>query len=91
MIHSLSGGVIADNEMYTFAKVRTQDAPYWYIAPFKVEAGDLVLVPTPNGNQEGTVERVEYHTPQTAPVSPKRAREILCLLAKKILTDPHKL
>ena len=83
MIHSLSGGVIAENEVYTFAKVRVGGVPAWFIAPFKVEAGDLVLVPTAGGPSEGEVERVENCTPQTAPVSVKRAREILALLPKK--------
>ncbi len=82
MIHSLSGGIIAENEIFTFAKVRVGDAPCWYIAPFKVEAGDRVLVPTLTGTAEGSVERVENCTPQTAPVSVKRAREILSLLRK---------
>ena len=82
MIHSLSGGVIADNEMYTFAKVRVGGAPCWFLAPFKVEAGDRVLVPTAGGEAEGEVERVEFCTPQTAPVSVRRAREILALLPK---------
>ncbi len=83
MIHSLSGGVIADNEFQTYAKVRVGDVPAWYLCPFKAEAGDVVLVPTAGGTAEGVVERIETHTPQTAPVSPKRAREILCVVTKK--------
>lgn len=79
MIHSLSGGVIAANEVYTFAKVRIGDTPRWYIAPFRVKAGDPVLAPTESGPQEGVVERVENCTPQTAPVSVKYARELIRL------------
>ncbi len=80
MIHSLSGGVIAENGVVTFAKVRVGDMPCWYLAPFKVEAGQHVLVPYGGGTAEGVVERVENCTPQTAPVSVKRAKEILALL-----------
>ena len=82
MIHSLSGGVIADNEIYTFAKVRIGDVPRWYLSPLKVEAGDRVLVPTANGEEEGTVERVENCTPQTAPIPIRRAAEILAVLGE---------
>ncbi len=82
MIHSLSGGVIADNEMYTFAKVRTDGVPAWFLSPFRVKAGDLVLVPAAGGEAVGEVERVENCTPQTAPVPVKRAREILGIVPK---------
>ena len=82
MIHSLSGGVIADNEIYTFAKVRIGDMPRWFIANLRVEAGDRVLVPTSDGTEEGTVERVENCTPQTAPIPVRRAAEILAVLPK---------
>ena len=82
MIHSLSGGVIADGTIYTFAKVRVGEVPMWFIAPFAVKAGDRVLVPLGGGTAEGEVERTENCSPATAPVSLKRAREILALLPK---------
>ncbi len=82
MIHSLSGGVIAENEIMRFAKVRLAEGVAWYLAPFLVEAGDKVLVPYGGAEAEGEVERVELCSPQTAPVSVKRAREILSLLPK---------
>ena len=45
MIHSLSGGVLGDNGVYTFAKVEVEGAPRWYVAPFPVKEGDTVAVP----------------------------------------------
>ena len=82
MIHSLSGGVIADNEVFDFARVRLQETAMWFLAPMRVATGDRVLVPFDGGTAEGTVERVERCTVQTAPVSLKRTREILALLPK---------
>ena len=76
MIHSLSGGVIADNMPVTFAKVDIMGAPYWYIAPFPVEVGEKVLAPFGKEErlQEATVLKVETCTPQTAPVPVSRAK-----------------
>ncbi len=75
MIHSLSGGVIADNMPVTFAKVDILGMPYWYIAPFKVEVGEKVLAPYKEGRLvEGIVLKVETCSPQTAPVPLSRAK-----------------
>lgn len=76
MIHSLSGGVIADNMPLNFAKVAIMGAPYWYVAPFPVEAGDRVLAPfgTEEKLLEATVLKVEVCTPQTAPVPVARVK-----------------
>ena len=71
MIHSLSGGVLADGEVYTFAKVDVAGTPCWYLAPRKVEAGNKVL---------GVVVRTENCTRQTAPVPVGRAKNILRIL-----------
>ena len=78
MIHSLSGGVIADNGSYLFAKVEILGAPYWYIAPFAVEAGDRVLAPLGREERlvEGTVLRTELCTPQTAPFPMNRVKRL---------------
>lgn len=79
MIHSLSGGVIADNGEYLFAKVRVEDTPCWYLSPFPaVKAGDRVRVPFGSGGRLvlGVVERTERCTKQTAPIPLNRAREI---------------
>lgn len=82
MIHSLSGGVIADNGIYNFAKVRFEETPAWYLAPRGVKAGDRVLAPYGRDGaiKEGTVERVETCTAQTAPVPLSHAREIISVL-----------
>ena len=53
MIHSLSGGVLSDGEVYTFAKVDVAGTPCWYLAPFRVEVGANVLVPFGRENAEG--------------------------------------
>ncbi len=74
MIHSLSGGVIADGSVYTFAKVQLSAGPRWFIAPFPVAAGDRVLAPFGDGLEEGTVLRTEDCTRQTAPIPLKSAK-----------------
>ena len=78
MIHSLSGGVLADNSPMLFAKVDVLGTPCWYLAPFFVEAGDKVLVPFGREERltEGTVLRTETCTRQTAPVPVSRAKSI---------------
>lgn len=77
MIHSLSGGVIAENTPLTFVKVEAEGAPYWYLSPTgKIKAGDTVLVPLKNRTCRGTVLRVETGTRQTAPIPLNRMKEI---------------
>ena len=85
MIHSLSGGVIAENGVYLFAKVRVGETPSWYLAPRGTEAGCRVLVPCGRSETllEGVVERVESCTPQTAPCPLSRVREIAQILPAK--------
>ena len=69
MIHSLSGGVLGDNGVYTFAKVEVEGAPRWYVAPFPVKEGDTVAVPYGAvGEMQGRVLRTEHCTAHTAPV-----------------------
>ena len=81
MIHSLSGGVLSDGEVYTFAKVDLDGAPRWYLSPFSVKAGDKVIVPFGIAEErEGVVLKTENCTAQTAPCSVKRAREVLRVL-----------
>lgn len=80
MIHSMSGGVLSDNEVYTFVKVEVEGAPCWYLAPDHVQEGALVLVPHGYMSAQGRVLKVERCTQQTAPVPMKCAREILALL-----------
>ena len=77
MIHSLSGGVIAENGEYLFAKVRVEETPCWYVSPFpQVKAGDSVRVPFGRGLAVGIVERTERCNKQTAPIPLNRVREI---------------
>lgn len=81
MIHSLSGGVLADNGIYTFAKVEAEGAPRWYLAgAFRVKAGDRVRVPLCGRECEGIVLRTEDCTRQTAPVPLNRAKEIIAVI-----------
>ncbi len=78
MIHSLSGGVLADDRQMLFAKVDVMGTPCWYLAPFPVEAGDRVLVPFGRSAQPvaGTVLRTEVNGRQTAPVPMNRVKSI---------------
>ena len=78
MIHSLAGGVLADGEIYTFAKVRAGEEAMWYLVPelVFVEEGDRVLVSEGHLTREGVVEKLERCTRQTAPVPMSRVKEI---------------
>ena len=83
MIHSLSGGVIADNTELLYAKVEVEGAPSWYISPFsEIKEGDRVLVPYGRTERitEGKVLRTERVNRQTAPYPVNRTREILQVL-----------
>lgn len=81
MIHSLSGGVIADGNIYTFVKVEIDGVPRWFISPFPVKEGDRVLVPFNYiEEREGAVLKTENCTAKTAPCSVKRTPEILKVL-----------
>ena len=84
MIHSLSGGVIAENGTYTFAKVEIDGAPYWFLSPFPVREGDRVLAPFGRGDlpREGIVRRVETASAQCAPVPMNRAKELYEVLPR---------
>ncbi len=84
MIHSLSGGVIADNGIYTFVKVDVAGMPRWYLSGgLRVKAGDHVRVPDAGGEKIGVVIRTEDCTRQTAPVPFKRAAAILAVTEEK--------
>ena len=96
MIHSLAGGVLADGEIYTFAKVRAGEEAMWYLVPelvfvkegdrvlvpelVFVKEGDRVLVPEGRLTREGVVEKLERCTRQTAPVPMSRIKEIAGLV-----------
>lgn len=80
MIHSMSGGVLFDGEIFTFVKVEGEAAG-WYLSPVPVKIGEKVLVPYANGSAEGEVVRLERCTAQTSPIPVKRARSILRVLS----------
>ena len=82
----MSGGVIAENGEYLFAKVEIDGAPYWYLSPFSiVQAGDEVLVPFGRNGalMRGVVVRTERCTRQTAPYPMNRITSIEEILSKK--------
>ena len=74
----VAGGVLADGEIYTFAKVRAGEEAMWYLVPelVFVKEGDRVLVPEGHLTREGVVEKLERCTRQTAPVPMSRVKEI---------------
>ncbi len=76
MIHSLSGGVIAENGLYTFVKVNVAGTPCWYVTEEKAETGDTALVPYgKNGSLvRGEILKVEICSRQTAPYPMNRIR-----------------
>ena len=80
MIHSLSGGVIAEYDKLIYVFVKLSDAEKaWYISPFpKIKVGDRVRVHfgTRGLPRTGAVERVEIVTRQTAPFPVNRTREV---------------
>ncbi len=82
MIHSLSGGVLADFGTYTFVKVYLEGTPRWYLAPMGAEAGDVVIVPLGRETCEAEVVRVENCSAQCAPVPMNRIREVVRLIKK---------
>ena len=84
MIHSMAGGVLGDQGVHTFVKVEIGGAPYWYLAPVRVAAGDKVVVPFGREGRRVTAQvlRTEDCTAQTAPVPLGRAKSIIRVLAE---------
>jgi hypothetical protein len=84
MIHSLSGGVIAENGTHTFVKVIFSDdplygdRPYWYLCPFSgAKEGDHVLAAVGRRTgAEGVILKVEECSTQCAPFPMNRITEI---------------
>lgn len=76
MIHSMSGGVIAENGIFTFVKVDVEGTPYWYLSPnSKVKVGDEAVVPFGRSVCRGKVVKVEQCSRQTAPIPMNRVKE----------------
>lgn len=82
MIHSLSGGIIADDSVLTYVFVLTDGGEkVWYISPFPfIKEGDRVQAPLRGRSVRGGVLRVEQVTKQTAPWPVNRTREIEAVL-----------
>ena len=85
MIHSMAGGVLGDQGVHTFAKVEIGGAPYWYLAPVRVAAGDKVVVPFGREGRRVTAQvlRTEDCTAQTAPVPSGGQRALSASLPNK--------
>ncbi len=91
MIHSMCGGGLADNEIYSFAKVRFEntalcgDRPYWFINDIVgLKAGDTVTAPfgaseTP---ERAVVLRVDIASEQTPPLPVKRMKRVISVVAR---------
>jgi len=79
MIHSMSGGVLDGGEIYTFAKVQTEQSLQWFLVPalIRLKEGDAVIVPVGYLQERGVVVKLENATKQTAPVPLNRAKEIV--------------
>lgn len=84
MIHSLGGGVIAENGYYTFVKAEAERI-WWYVCPFEeVQAGDRVKLSLCGKLFEGVVLKVERGVSnQCAPVPMNRAGRVEEILRAK--------
>lgn len=83
MIHSMSGGVLSDGEVYTFVKVEIQGETHWYLSrEAGAKEGGRAVVPFGKADFpfEGTIVKVEKTTLQCAPVPAKHLKEVLKLL-----------
>ena len=76
MIHSMSGGVLGENPILTFAKVEAEGSLFWYLAPEGIAEGARVEVPLGTRRAEGVVVKVERCDRQTAPFPVNRLKEI---------------
>lgn len=82
MIHSLSGGVICDVGIYSFAKVEYLEGfdagrIYWYLNEFpELKEGNIVIVPCGRASVRAKVLRIEENSEQIAPIPMNRIRSI---------------
>lgn len=76
MIHSMCGGGLKNNEIYSFAKVRFENeqlcglCPYWFISDIAgLKAGERVLAPFGKNDEplSAVVLRVDDSDEQTPP------------------------
>ena len=84
MIHSLSGGVLKEEEICDFAKVQTEEGNFWYKSEIiGLKEGDQVKVPFGVNDKivQGIVLSVVRNvTSKNSPVPFKRVKEIIEIL-----------
>lgn len=82
MIHSLSGGVISDDEQLTYVFACAPDGrKRWYICPFfGVCEGSKVIITMDGESLAAEVARVEYVTKKTAPWPVNRTAQVDALI-----------
>ena len=84
MIHSLSGGVLKEEEICDFAKVQTEEGNFWYKSNIiGLKEGDKVNVSLGLDNKiiKGIVLLVVRNvTSKNSPVPFKRTKEIIEIL-----------
>ena len=74
MIHSLSGGVIKSDEIYTFIKIEIENLVYvWLICPFAgVKVGDIAYFEDKSGwVKNGKIVRIDEKVSGQTPPVPK--------------------
>lgn len=93
MIHSMCGGGLSDNEIYSFAKVRFDnvalcgDRPYWFINDIAgLKIGDVVMAPFgfDEKPERAVVLRVDDASEQTPPFPVKRMKHIIARADTKL-------
>lgn len=90
MIHSMCGGGLKDNEIFSFAKVKfvaeklpcgvDGERPYWFISEIPLlKQGDKVLAPVGMSDVpcEAVVLRVDRASEQTPPFPIKTMKKII--------------
>ncbi len=91
MIHSMCGGGLSDNEIYSFAKVRFDnvalcgDRPYWFINDIAgLKIGDVVMAPFgfDEKPERAVVLRVDDASEQTPPLPVKRMKRVISVVAR---------
>ena len=85
MIHSLSGGVLSENNIVDIAKVQFETGEiYWYICNIEnIKVGQIVLVPFGKSDKptKAKILRIDKNvSSQTSPVPFSRMKEIICVL-----------
>ena len=79
MIHSLSGGVAKEYNIYDYAKVETKLGVFFFISDISsLKVGDVVEVCVKNQTVEGKVLSIDKNvSEQNFPISAKKLKKIL--------------